>query len=40
MLLNLLMLNVFIMLCSWVLVTYNRRAGLVDVFLGFIGIAP
>ncbi len=35
MLLNLLMLNVFIMLCSWVLVTYNRRAGLVDVAWSF-----
>ena len=29
MLLDLFLLNVFIMLCSWVLVTYNRRAGLV-----------
>ncbi len=35
MLLNLLLLNVFIMLCSWVLVTYNRRAGLVDVAWSF-----
>ena len=35
MLLNLLMLNVFIMLCSWLLVTYNRRAGLVDVAWSF-----
>ncbi len=26
MLLNLLMLNVFIMLCSWVLVTYNQQS--------------
>lgn len=26
MLLDLFLLNVFIMLCSWVLVTYNRRA--------------
>ena len=35
MLLDLFLLNVFIMLCSWVLVTYNRRAGLVDVAWSF-----
>ncbi len=35
MLLNLLVLNVFIMFCSWLLVTYNQRAGLVDVAWSF-----
>src|SRR5690606_39816932 len=35
MLLDLFLLNVFIMLCSWVLVSYNRRAGLVDVTWSF-----
>ena len=35
MLLSLLVLNVFIMFFSWLLVTYNRRAGLVDVAWSF-----
>lgn len=35
MLLNLLVLNVYIMFCSWLLVTYNQRAGLVDVAWSF-----
>ena len=35
MLLNLLVLNIFIMFCSWLMVTYNRRAGLVDVAWSF-----
>ena len=35
MLLNLFLVNIFIMLCSWVLVTYNKRAGLVDVSWSF-----
>lgn len=29
--LDLVALNIFLMLCSWLIVTYNRRAGLVDV---------
>ena len=35
MLLDLLLLDVFIMLCCWVIVTYNHRAGLVDVAWSF-----
>ena len=35
MLLNLFCSMSFIMLCSWLLVTYNRRAGLVDVAWSF-----
>lgn len=31
MLINLLWIDLFIMLCSWIIVVYNRRAGLVDV---------
>ena len=38
MLLDLFLLNVFLMLCSWVLATYNHRAGIVDVTWSF-GIA-
>ena len=38
MLLDLLLLNVFLMLCSWILATYNRRAGIVDATWSF-GIA-
>lgn len=35
MLLNLLMLNAFIMFCGWIIVTFNKRAGLVDVLWSF-----
>ena len=35
MLLSLFLFNIFIMLCSWLLVTYNKRAGLVDVSWSF-----
>ena len=35
MLLSLFLFNIFIMLCSWILVTYNKRAGLVDVSWSF-----
>lgn len=38
MLLNLFVMNVFLMLCAWISVTFNHRAGLVDVIWSF-GIA-
>ncbi len=35
MLIHLFLFNLFVMLCCWVLVSYNRRAGLVDVAWSF-----
>ncbi len=35
MFINLIMFDLFLMLCSWVIVTYNHRAGLVDVTWAF-----